>query len=40
MLVHLYARIDPVQISEHHRKAPAAFRRFVSEVLRWLDAAK
>lgn len=39
VLVHLYARTDPVLIAEHHAKAPAAFRRFVSEVLRWLEAS-
>lgn len=40
VLVHLYARIDPGQIARHHGKAPAAFRRFVAEVLRWLEAAR
>lgn len=37
VLVHLYARIDPAQIAAHHRKAPGVFRRFVAEVLGWLE---
>lgn len=37
VLVHLYARIDPARIAEHHAQAPRAFRRFIHEVLRWLD---
>lgn len=39
VLVHLYAETDPAQIARHHGKAPTTFRRFVAEVLRWLDAA-
>lgn len=38
VLVHLYARTDPARIAEHQAKTPAALRRFVSEVLRWLEA--
>jgi uncharacterized protein YutE (UPF0331/DUF86 family) len=37
VLVHLYARVDPAQIAAHHRKAPPVFRRFVAEVLAWLE---
>lgn len=39
VLVHLYARTDPARIAEHHAQAPPALRRFVAEVLRWLEAA-
>ena len=37
VLVHLYARIDPAHIAEHHRKAPPVFRQFAVEVMGWLD---
>lgn len=40
LLVHLYARIDPARIVEHHGKAPGAFRRFIAEVLRWLESSE
>lgn len=39
LLVHLYFRIDPARIAEHHLKAPASFRRFAAEVLSWLEKA-
>lgn len=39
VLVHLYAMTDPVLIAEHHTKAPGAFRRFITEVARWLEAS-
>lgn len=37
VLIHRYAKIDPVLVAEHLERAFEVFPRFAAEVLEWLD---